>query len=160
MTAQRMGNRLLFFIKKYSAVGRIVVDRADDAVRTIWLLQVGDILIRKPDCECGCGVIQISGPCGSDNGGSYTLGPVLCKSDFGHFYAGFLGQRMNAGNDLHILFFRTIIFSHSDSVCMAAKRVRVPGGTSQMSGGQRTVRHQRDIHLAANGDQLPFIFAV
>src|SRR5699024_6936981 len=52
------------------------------------------------------------------------------------------------------------VLAHGDAVGFGPQGVGLPGGAGQVVGGQGAVGHQRDAHLAADGDQLPLVLPV
>ena len=77
----------------------------------------------------------------TDNRSSNSLCPLPSQCNLLHFYTVMLCYFCNTADDLHILFFCTVIFSHCNPVSFAAAGVCCPSWTNQMSRCQRTVWH-------------------
>ena len=123
-------------------------------------LRAGDLLGRQMHLQRAGGIVEVAGFGRADDGRRHPLGPLPGQGDLGHLAALALGQLVDAGDDLHILRLGAVVLAHGHPVGSGAQAVARPGGTGQVTGGQRAVRHQRNAHLTADGDQFPLVLAV
>ena len=118
-----------------------MVDGADDAVGHIGSFQIGNILIREFYCQCSGGVIEILCLRRADDGRGHAFCPVPCQCDLLHSDAVFFGKLRDAGDDLHVLFLGSVVFSHGDAVGAASEGICGPCGARQVAGSQWAVGH-------------------